>query len=73
MMDMAEDNLALRAAALAGVVQNLIECQDLLDGYSLHIEAAHIDAALNGLRSHVPVHEPSFEVLMLKLKLVDRD
>lgn len=57
----------LRQSDLTAVADSLIDCQNILDKYGLMLESAHLDQALNMLRAHVPVPEPSLSHLMQKL------
>jgi hypothetical protein len=57
----------LRQSDLMAVAESLIDCQDILDKYHLLQESAYLDLALNLLRAHVPVPEPSLSQLMRKL------
>lgn len=57
----------LRQRDLIVVADSLLDCQNILDKHGLMLESAHLDQALNMLRAHVPVPEPSLSHLMQKL------
>jgi len=64
MVEEPPDDRVIRTAALAGVAQMLSDCQDILDGYGMSLEAAYLEMALSMLRNQVPIPEPSLDKLM---------
>lgn len=64
MVDEPPNDRVIRNAALAGVAQMLMDCQSILDGYGMSLEAAHLDMTLNMLRNQIPIPEPSIDKLM---------
>lgn len=58
------DDRVIRQAALASVAQMLSDCQDILDGYGMSLESAHLDMTLNMLRKRIHIPEPSLDKLM---------
>lgn len=63
----------VRRDELEHVVDSLIDCQNILDKHALLMEAAHLDIALNMLKSHVPVPEAPLEELMATLGFGEMD
>jgi hypothetical protein len=69
MIDDSPDDRIIRTAALQSVVQLLTDCQAVLDGYGLSLEAAHLDLALQLVRQQLALPDPPLDELMKRFGL----